>query len=81
MGRRGPQPRAGAPATVRVELRLTLDEARALKRLATKHGHSLADVLRLGAFELADQAGDAAPLGLGPDLVRRIIDAHPKPVR
>lgn len=81
MGKRGPKPRAGAPARGRAEIRMTMDELRALRALARRHGHSMADLLRLGAFEVAEQAGDRAPLGLGPALVRRIVAAHVTEVR
>lgn len=57
---RGRPARAGERATHRVELRLTLDEYRAAKALAESNGYTLADCLRLGLVNLADESGFVA---------------------
>ena len=74
--RRGRPPRNGERATERIHLRLTLDEMRAIQRLAALNQCSLTDVLRLGALSFADDAGEPAPIMLGKDLIARISGAH-----
>jgi hypothetical protein len=68
--RRGRPPRAGERSTHRVELRLTLGELRALKRLARANGTSVADLIRLAVADLAADAGEHAPILSG----RAVLD-------
>jgi len=68
--RRGRPSRAAAPSTERIEVRLTLQELRAVRELAHANGNSVADTLRLAVLEIAAEAGEPPPVILG----RRVLD-------
>ena len=62
---RGRPPRAGQAATERVEVRVTLDELRGLKRLAEANHTTLAELLRTAACDAAADCGEPAPVTRG----------------
>ena len=68
--RRGRPPRAGERARARIELRLTLAEARAFNALATANGTTVADMIRLAVADFAADAGRQEPVILG----RAVLD-------
>lgn len=71
---RGRPARAGARATKRIELRLTLGEFHAVQEmLATADGVSVADAIRLALLDMAAQSGDNPPVILGRRLLERIV--------
>lgn len=73
MTRRGRPSRAAARSTKRIEVRLTLEELRAVKALARAAGHTVADTLRLAVLEIAADAGEPAPVILGRTVINRIV--------
>ena len=66
--RRGRPARAGEKAVHRVELRLTLPELRALRRLAASNRHSLADEIRITMLDYASE-GTRQAIVSGRDLL------------
>lgn len=73
MAKRGRPPRAGERATERIELRLTLDELRAVRALAKANGATVADAIRLAVVGMAADAGEKPPVLLGRRLIGRIV--------
>lgn len=65
---RGRPPRTSAPATRRIEVRVTEDEYAAIRRLARRHGCTVSDWLRLAASTAAADAGELPPVVLGGSL-------------
>jgi hypothetical protein len=71
---RGRPPRVpGSRATRKIEVRLTLAEARRVRELADEADCTIADLLRLTLLGAAADAGARAPVVLGRDVIRRIV--------
>jgi len=81
MAKRGRKPRAVARATERIELRLTLEEARSVRRLAQVNGLSLADLTRVYLLKAAHESGEASPIRLSRALVDRIVAGRERRAR
>jgi hypothetical protein len=73
VSRRGRPTRAATAATRRIEVRCTPGEYAAIRRLASAHGSTMADWLRLGALTAAGDDGADPPVILGGSLQDGII--------
>lgn len=78
MAKRGPKLRAGERASARIEVRLTLKEAREIRALAHFNQVSIADLIRVRLLEAADHSGKPIRLALSADLIDRIVAGRKK---